>query len=88
MDQITGRVTAVEFLPNRADGFARFNLTNHPTPFVVLLGHKARLTVDGRLVTFGELLAWLAHTDAVPVGTFRMGHCDWGASTQADFISG
>jgi hypothetical protein len=84
---ITGRITLVEFCPNREDGFTRFGIADHPAPHVILLGHEATITVEGRAASFQELMAWVSRRNGVSVGTFYPDPQKYCAATRADFVS-
>ncbi len=88
MSPITGRITSIEFLTNREDGFCRFGIADHPAPHVVLLGHEATITIDGSVKTFPELLAWIARKGGVSTGTFHPDAAKYFAASQAEFVSG
>lgn len=84
---ITGRITLVECLLNRDDGFTRFHVAEHAAAHVTLLGHEATLTIDGRPATFPELLAWLARAGGHSVGTFYPNRERYFSATRAEFVT-
>ena len=88
MNPITGRITLVECLVDRADGFTRLSLDEHCAAHVVLLGHEATITIDGRAASFSDLVAWLVRPGGVSRGTFYPNATRYGAATRADFVSG